>query len=120
MLTGRNRSLIWLKFELTEKGTIRSNRQKKYLLRERLRRRKGEAWRPRLLPRLITAFRHCHVAHPHPSKKLEEISSVLDPDRMFLSLPDPNQLLSVRIRILPSQSKNSKKNLDFYCFATSL
>jgi hypothetical protein len=25
-----------------------------------------------------------------------------------------------RIRILPSSSKNSKKNLDFYCFVTSL
>jgi hypothetical protein len=26
----------------------------------------------------------------------------------------------IRLRILPSSSKNSKKNLDFYCFATSL
>ncbi len=28
--------------------------------------------------------------------------------------------LFVRIQILPSSSKNSKKNLDFYCFLTSL
>jgi hypothetical protein len=26
----------------------------------------------------------------------------------------------VRIRVIPSSSKNSKKNLDFYCFVTSL
>jgi hypothetical protein len=33
---------------------------------------------------------------------------------------DPDPSLFVRIRILPSSSKNSKKNLDFYCFVTSL
>jgi hypothetical protein len=37
-------------FDNTEKPN------KEYLLRERLRRRKGEVWRPRLLPRLITAI----------------------------------------------------------------
>ncbi len=26
----------------------------------------------------------------------------------------------IRLRILPSSNKNSKKNLDFYCFVTSL
>ncbi len=42
--------------------------------------------------------------------------------RMFLCLldPDPLQYLFARIRILPSTSKNMKKNLDFYCFVTSL
>ncbi len=39
---------------------------------------------------------------------------------MFLYLPDPDLLLFVLIRILPSSSKISKKSLDFYCFATSL
>jgi hypothetical protein len=28
--------------------------------------------------------------------------------------------ICIRIRILPSSSKNSKKNLDFFCFVTSL
>ncbi len=36
--------------------------------------------------------------------------------RMFLGLPDTDPLVQVRIRILLSSSKNSKKNLDFYCF----
>jgi hypothetical protein len=47
--------------------------------------------------------------------------------RMFLGLPDPHPdpLVKARIRlwirILPSSSKNSKKNLDFFCFVlTSL
>jgi hypothetical protein len=40
--------------------------------------------------------------------------------RMFLDLQDPNPSLFVRIRILPSQTKNSKKNLDSYCFVTSI
>jgi hypothetical protein len=45
---------------------------------------------------------------------------------MFLGLPDPYPLvrgvnpdLDPSI-ILPSSSKNSKKNLDSYCFVTSL
>jgi hypothetical protein len=37
---------------------------------------------------------------------------------MFLDLPGPS--LFVPIRILPSSSKNRKKNLDFYCFLTCL
>ncbi len=39
---------------------------------------------------------------------------------MFLS-PDPDPLSEVwiQIRILLSASKNSKKNLDSYCFVTS-
>jgi len=38
--------------------------------------------------------------------------------RMFLGLLDPDQSLLVRTRnqILPSTSKKSKTNLDFYCF----
>ncbi len=40
---------------------------------------------------------------------------------MFLGFPDPHpDPLVTRIRILPSSSTNSKKNLDFYCFVTSL
>ncbi len=35
--------------------------------------------------------------------------------RMFLCLPDP-----LWLRNLPSSSKNSKKNLNSYCFVTSL
>ncbi len=39
---------------------------------------------------------------------------------MFLSLdPDPLSEVWIRIRILLSVSKNSKKNLDSYCFVTS-
>jgi hypothetical protein len=39
---------------------------------------------------------------------------------MFLSLnPDPLSEVWIRIRILLSASKNSKKNLDSYCFVTS-
>jgi hypothetical protein len=38
--------------------------------------------------------------------------------RKFLGLPDPDPSLFVRIRILPSSSIKSKKNLDFYCFVT--
>jgi hypothetical protein len=40
------------------------------------------------------------------------------PDPEFLGLPDP--ALFLRIQILPSPSKKSKKTLDFYCFVTSL
>jgi hypothetical protein len=45
----------------------------------------------------------------------------VDPDairriRMFLDLPDPDPSLFVRIRIFPSSSKNSNKNLDFLLF----
>ncbi len=39
--------------------------------------------------------------------------------RMFLGLLDLDPLLEVWIRILLSLSKNSKKNLDSYCFVTS-
>jgi hypothetical protein len=35
---------------------------------------------------------------------------------MFSGLPDPDRSLFVRIRILSSKSKKSKKNLDFYNF----
>ncbi len=38
--------------------------------------------------------------------------------RMLLDLKDPDPSIFVRIRILPSSSKNSKKNLDLYCFMT--
>jgi hypothetical protein len=47
--------------------------------------------------------------------------------RMFLGLPDPHphQLIKstdlrllIRLWILPSSSKSSKKNLNFYCFVT--
>jgi hypothetical protein len=60
-------------------------------------------------------------------------SSVPAPDprfRKFLRLPDPDPLVGgtdlnmdstrFRILILPSSSKNSKKNLYFYCFLTLL
>ncbi len=59
---------------------------------------------------------------------MKEISSVPDPDpliHMFLGIPDPNPDLSVTgmdphpYIILLSSSKNSKKNLDSYCFVTS-
>jgi hypothetical protein len=44
---------------------------------------------------------------------------------MFLGLLDPDPETLVRgtdpeFRILLSSSKNSKKNLDFYCFVSSL
>jgi hypothetical protein len=44
--------------------------------------------------------------------------------RMFLGLPDPQPDplvvgIQIRIGILPSSSKNSKINLDFYCFVNS-
>jgi hypothetical protein len=39
--------------------------------------------------------------------------------RKFLDLPDPDLLLFVWIRILPSTSKKVKKCLDFYCIVTS-
>ncbi len=39
--------------------------------------------------------------------------------RMFLGLLDPDPWLFLRIRILPSASNWSKKNLDFYYFVTS-
>ncbi len=42
------------------------------------------------------------------------LCSDADPDPMFLGHPDPDLLVRV------SSSKNSKKNLDFYCFVTSL
>jgi hypothetical protein len=35
-----------------------------------------------------------------------------------LDLPDLDPSFFVWIRILPSSSKNSKNNLDFYCFVT--
>jgi hypothetical protein len=34
--------------------------------------------------------------------------------------PDPDLSICIRIRILPSSSKNRKKNLDLYSFVTSL
>jgi len=39
---------------------------------------------------------------------------------VFLSLPypDPPLVVRIEIRILPSSSKKSKKNLDFYYFLT--
>ncbi len=44
--------------------------------------------------------------------------------RIFLGLPDPHPdplvTSSDLAPDLPSTSKNSKKNLDFYCFTTSL
>ncbi len=52
-------------------------------------------------------------------------SSVADPD-MVLGLLDPDPDLLVKgtdqdpYRILLSSSKNSEKNLDSYCFVTSL
>jgi hypothetical protein len=39
--------------------------------------------------------------------------------RMFLGLPDPDRHYFVRILILPSTSKKSKKNFDFYYLLTS-
>jgi hypothetical protein len=39
--------------------------------------------------------------------------------RTFSGLPDPDPLVRIRIRILLSSGKNSKKNLDPYCFVTS-
>jgi hypothetical protein len=41
---------------------------------------------------------------------------------MFLDFPDPDPSLFVliQIRILLSSSRNSRENLDFYCFVTSL
>jgi hypothetical protein len=46
--------------------------------------------------------------------KNEVPGSVVDP-YMFLDLPDPD-----RSGYFQSSSKNSKKNLDFYSFVTSL
>jgi hypothetical protein len=54
-------------------------------------------------------------------------SSVPDPDPPYphiLGLPDPDPVrgmdpIRIRIRILLSASKNSKKNLDSYCLLTS-
>jgi hypothetical protein len=44
-------------------------------------------------------------------------SSVADTDPLVRGTdPDPD----IRLRILLSSSKNSKKNLDSYCFVTSL
>jgi hypothetical protein len=40
--------------------------------------------------------------------------------RMFLDLQNPDASIFVRIRILPSSSKNSKKDLDFYSCVTVL
>jgi hypothetical protein len=37
----------------------------------------------------------------------------------FLAIQDPDPSFFVRIRILPSSSKESEKNLGFYCFVTS-
>jgi hypothetical protein len=44
---------------------------------------------------------------------------------IFMGLPDPDPLVrlsevQIRIQILPSASKNSKKNLDFYSFVIFL
>ena len=49
------------------------------------------------------------------------LTSVVIRIRKFLGLSDPDtdQSLYDRIRILPSSSKESKKDLDFYCFVTS-
>ncbi len=63
------------------------------------------------------------------SAKRKVGSSVVNPDPDPLkSLPDPHphplvtRTVRIRllIRILQSSSKNIKKNLDFYCFMTSL
>jgi hypothetical protein len=50
-----------------------------------------------------------------------------DPDSLdpyVLGLPDPNSIVRdevrIRIRNLLNLSKNSKKNLNFYCFVTFL
>ncbi len=40
--------------------------------------------------------------------------------RKVLGLPNPSLFVQIRIRILPSSRKTSEKNLDFYCFVTSL
>jgi hypothetical protein len=44
--------------------------------------------------------------------------------RMFLDLPDPDPVIICTDPdldpVLPSSSKNSKKNLEYYCFVTSL
>jgi hypothetical protein len=49
-------------------------------------------------------------------------SGVADPNSdLFLGLdpdPDPLGTVWIRIRILLSASKNSKKNLNSYCFVT--
>jgi hypothetical protein len=40
---------------------------------------------------------------------------------LYLGFPDPHpDLLEKQIRILPLSRKNSKKNIDSYCFVTSL
>ncbi len=53
---------------------------------------------------------------------MEELKSVLRIRiRMFLDLPDPDPLVrGTDPGILLSSSKNSKKNLDSYCFVNSL
>ncbi len=67
----------------------------------------------------------------HLLRRVEQAHSSGSPrsliKKIIYSRPDPDvfeapriQPLFVRIRILPSSNKNSKKNLDFYCSVTSL
>jgi hypothetical protein len=76
-----------------------------------------------LLPRnlsLTVSFPSVYRLFKH---KLPELHSLLC--KKFGSglgkiIPDPLVRCTVWLRILPSSSENSKKNLDFYCFVTSL
>jgi hypothetical protein len=69
--------------------------------------------------------RYC-LALPNASLFKDSVSkTLLIPIRSFVDpgIPDPDPSLFVRIQIrfLPlSSEKNSKKNLDFYCFVTLL
>ncbi len=48
------------------------------------------------------------VGSKHKKTSLAGVSSGVDPD------PDPYVFLASRIQILPSKTKKSKENLDFY------
>jgi hypothetical protein len=64
------------------------------------------------------------LQHPHylPEKC---ITNDVDPDPDLYVFGPPGSAsgqvrTTIRLQILPSSSKNCKKNLDFYCFVTSL
>jgi hypothetical protein len=63
--------------------------------------------------------------HPGSATLIEAVFRILIRRiRQFWGFPDPHRQSEVRtriqVRIHPSSSKNSKKNIYFYCFATSL
>jgi hypothetical protein len=73
------------------------------------------------LPFLLLTFQIEHFSTE--SSVADPVPDPPDPDPRVVALwdlldPDPDPLVR-GIRILLSLSKNSKKNLDFYCFVTS-